>query len=46
MILYLNKRDLFGEKIKQKNIRDFPAFSDYAGECQWVVFYFELTAIL
>jgi hypothetical protein len=31
MILFLNKRDLFAEKIKAKNIRDYPSFSDYAG---------------
>lgn len=31
MILYLNKRDLYEEKIKVKNIRDFSAFSDFAG---------------
>lgn len=32
MILFLNKRDLFSEKIKVKNIRDTPAFSDYTGK--------------
>lgn len=32
MILFLNKRDLFLEKIKTKHIRDTPAFSDYAGK--------------
>ena len=32
MILFLNKRDLFEEKIKTKNIRDYPAFADYAGK--------------
>jgi guanine nucleotide-binding protein G(i) subunit alpha len=31
MILFLNKRDLFAEKIKTKNIRDYPIFSDFAG---------------
>jgi len=31
MILFLNKRDLFSEKIKVKNIRDYPSFSDYSG---------------
>lgn len=31
MILFLNKVDLFGEKIKHKNIRDNAAFSDYSG---------------
>ena len=31
MILYLNKRDLFEEKIKEKNIRDIDVFSDYSG---------------
>jgi guanine nucleotide-binding protein G(i) subunit alpha len=31
MILFLNKRDLFAEKIKVRNIRDCPQFSDYAG---------------
>lgn len=32
MILFLNKRDLFEEKIKTKHIRDTPAFSDYTGK--------------
>ena len=32
MILFLNKRDLFQEKLLQKNIRDVPQFADYAGE--------------
>ena len=32
LILFLNKVDLFQEKIKQKNIRDYPAFADYAGK--------------
>lgn len=32
MILYLNKRDLFETKIKTKNIRDYPAFADFAGK--------------
>lgn len=32
MILYLNKRDLFAEKIKVKRIRDVPAFSDFEGK--------------
>ena len=31
MILFLNKRDLFAEKIKTKNIRDYPMYSDYDG---------------
>jgi hypothetical protein len=31
MILFLNKRDLFEDKIKKKYIRDYPAFSDYSG---------------
>jgi hypothetical protein len=31
LILFLNKRDLFEEKIKSKNIRDYPSFADYAG---------------
>lgn len=31
MILFLNKRDLFADKIKVKNIRDYPMFSDYTG---------------
>lgn len=32
MILFLNKVDLFVEKIKRKRIRDVPSFSDYAGK--------------
>jgi hypothetical protein len=32
MILFLNKRDLFEEKIKTKHIRDTPSFSDFAGK--------------
>lgn len=32
MILFLNKRDLFEKKIKTKNIRDTPAFSDFTGK--------------
>lgn len=32
MILFLNKRDLFQEKIKLKHIRDVPAFSDFTGK--------------
>jgi len=28
----MNKVDLFAEKIKEKNIRDCPAFADYAGK--------------
>lgn len=31
LILFLNKRDLFEEKIKTKNIRDYPSFVDYDG---------------
>ncbi|CAE7610853.1 odr-3, partial [Symbiodinium microadriaticum] len=31
MILFLNKRDLFDEKIKRVDIASIPAFSDYAG---------------
>lgn len=31
MILFLNKKDLFGEKIKTKNIRDCPVFADFRG---------------
>lgn len=31
MILFLNKKDLFEEKIKTKNIRDYPSFSDFTG---------------
>ena len=31
MILFLNKRDLFAEKIKVKNIRDYPMFAEYQG---------------
>jgi G-protein alpha subunit len=32
LILFLNKKDLFEEKIKSKNIRDYPSFSDYDGK--------------
>ena len=32
LILFLNKRDLFEEKIQKVNIKDQPVFSDYAGE--------------
>eukprot|EP00286_Rhodomonas_abbreviata_P026130 CAMPEP_0181297182 /NCGR_PEP_ID=MMETSP1101-20121128/5099_1 /TAXON_ID=46948 /ORGANISM="Rhodomonas abbreviata, Strain Caron Lab Isolate" /LENGTH=351 /DNA_ID=CAMNT_0023402093 /DNA_START=60 /DNA_END=1115 /DNA_ORIENTATION=- len=32
MILYLNKRDLFEEKIKKVNIRDYECFSDFSGK--------------
>jgi G-protein alpha subunit len=32
LILFLNKRDLFEEKIKTKNIRDYPSFSDFNGQ--------------
>lgn len=32
MILYLNKRDLFSEKIKVSNIREVPAFADFNGK--------------
>jgi len=32
MILFLNKRDLFEQKIKQKPIKECPAFSDYSGK--------------
>ena len=32
MILFLNKRDLFMEKIKHTSIRECPAFEDYSGE--------------
>lgn len=36
MILFLNKKDLFEEKIKKKNIRDYPAFADYKGpDCDY-----------
>jgi len=31
MILFLNKRDLFEEKIKKKSIRNYPSFADYSG---------------
>lgn len=31
IILFFNKKDLFESKLKQKNIRDTPNFSDYAG---------------
>jgi hypothetical protein len=32
MILYLNKRDLFTEKILVKNIRDYASFADFKGK--------------
>lgn len=32
MILFLNKKDLFEEKIKVKNIKDCPPFSDFSGK--------------
>jgi hypothetical protein len=32
MILFLNKRDLFQEKIQKKHIKDVPAFADFTGE--------------
>ena len=32
MILFLNKIDLFAEKVKTTNIRSIPAFSDYNGK--------------
>ena len=36
LILFLNKRDLFEEKIKSKNIRDYFSFSDYSGaDCDY-----------
>jgi len=31
MILFLNKSDLYDEKIKHVNIKDIPDFSDYSG---------------
>jgi hypothetical protein len=31
MILFLNKKDLFQEKIKRTNIKDIPEFADYTG---------------
>ena len=31
IILFLNKRDLFAEKIRTKPINSYPAFSDYNG---------------
>ena len=31
LILFLNKRDLYEQKIKSKNIKDFAAFSDFRG---------------
>ncbi len=31
MILFLNKRDLFAEKIKIKKILNYPIYSDYTG---------------
>ena len=35
MILFLNKRDLFEEKIKKYDIKDSPGFSDYTGGCDY-----------
>ena len=35
MILFLNKRDLFEVKIKEFDIKDTPAFSDYTGGCEY-----------
>jgi hypothetical protein len=32
MILFLNKRDLFEQKIKKKSIADYDAFTDYDGK--------------
>lgn len=32
MILFLNKQDLFAEKVARVNIKDVDAFSDYAGK--------------
>jgi len=32
IILFLNKSDLFAEKVKTKNIGDIPDFSDYSGK--------------
>jgi hypothetical protein len=32
MLLFLNKRDLFAEKIKVRNIGDIEEFSDYSGK--------------
>ena len=32
MILFLNKKDLFEEKVKVKSIRSSPEFEDYKGE--------------
>lgn len=32
MILFLNKKDLFAEKLKTKSLRDVPAFSDFNGK--------------
>ena len=34
MILFLNKRDLFEQKIKKKSIADYDAFTDYDGKIQ------------
>ena len=31
MILFLNKKDLFAEKLLTKKISDIPAFKDYTG---------------
>ena len=35
MILFLNKRDLFEDKIKIYDIKDSPAFKDYQGGCDY-----------
>jgi len=35
MILFLNKKDLFEEKIKDIDIKDTPSFSDYKGGCDY-----------
>ncbi|KAJ1462909.1 guanine nucleotide binding protein, alpha subunit [Pelagophyceae sp. CCMP2097] len=35
MILFLNKKDLFEEKIKVCDIKDTPAFADYDGGCDY-----------
>ena len=35
MILFLNKRDLFEDKIKKYDIKDSPGFSDYTGGCDY-----------
>ena len=31
MILFLNKKDLFAEKLMKKKINEIPAFKDYTG---------------